>query len=166
MIEVIVTISVVCVIALIVNMFGVGDKKKPLYETISLKESMDLCNVPVVTFINNGKKFNFVFDSGASESHISSAALAEMETTEGGNTVFACGVVGSTQSNSSKMAVLTYKDINYNIELFETPSLDDSFATIKQNLGVQLHGIIGNEFLREYGYVLDFNKLIAYSAMS
>lgn len=161
-VELIIIICVVCVIALTANKFGIGNVK-PKYDIISLKESMDLCSLPVVTFMNNGKKFNFVFDTGSNQNHVSSNAAAEMITNDSGRTTSVQGFNGDAEENHGKLAYFTYKDKEYPIELFVSSALDTSFADIKKNMGVTLHGIIGSDFFREYGYVLDFNDLIAYS---
>lgn len=161
-IEAIVVILAVCIIAGIVNLIGVGDTKRKA-DSISLKESMDLCNMPVVTFMNNGNKFNFILDTGATESHVSVSTMSNMIGTDSGRQVHVQGFTGAAEANCSKIVDLIYKDRVFTAELFISPALDNAFAEIKQNLGVQLHGIIGSTFLREHGYVLDFYDLIAYS---
>lgn len=159
-IETIIVILAVCLIAGIVNLCGVGDKKP---DTISLKESMDLCNLPVVTLMNNGNKFNFVLDTGANENHVSEAAMKNMIGEDSERVLNVQGFTGSAESNCGKIVDLIYKDRVFTTEIFVSPALDNSFAEIKHNLGVQLHGIIGSTFLKEHGYVLDFCDLIAYS---
>lgn len=161
-IEALITILVVVIIAMIANWFRVGDKK-PKPDIISIKESMDLCNLPVVTFMNNGNKFNFVLDTGATESHVSSSAMSNMVGEASNRQINVQGFTGSAEANQGKFVDLIYKDRVFTTEIFESPALDQAFAEIKQNLGVQLHGIIGSVFLREHGYVLDFFDLIAYS---
>lgn len=161
-IEIIIVLLAVCAIAGIMNLFGVGNRK-PKFDTISLKESMDLCNLPVVTFMNNGNKFNFVLDTGANENHISESAMSNMVGEASDRQIQVQGFTGSAESNHGKFVDLIYKDRVFTTEIFVSPALDQSFAEIKQNLGVQLHGIIGSAFLKEHGYVLDFYDLIAYS---
>lgn len=161
-IEAILVILVVVIIAGIVNLFGVGDRKSK-FDTISLKESMDLCSLPVVTLINNGNKFNFVFDTGATENHVSKSAMANMVGISLDRQIQVQGFTGSAETNGGKTVDLIYKDMVFTTEIFVSPALDNTFAEIKSNLGVQLHGIIGSAFLREHGYVLDFYDLIAYS---
>lgn len=161
-IETILVIIAVCIIGLIVNCFGVGDRK-PKFDTISIREAMDLCNLPVVTFTNNGKKFNFLFDTGATESHISESAIELMEFKESDSTLNVQGFTGSAEACGAKIVELGYKERKFPVELFVSSALDKAFAEIKQNLGVQIHGILGNIFFRDYGYVCDFDGLIIYS---
>lgn len=161
-IEALITILVVVIIAMIANWFRIGDKK-PKSDIISIKESMDLCNLPVVTFMNNGNKFNFVLDTGANENHVSKSAMSNMVGEASDRQIHVQGFTGSAEANQGKFVDLIYKDRVFTTEIFVSPALDQSFAEIKQNLGVQLHGIIGSAFLKEHGYVLDFFDLIAYS---
>lgn len=161
-IEAIIVILVVVIIAGIVNLVGVGDRK-PKFDTISIRESMDLCNLPIVTFMNNGNKFNFVLDTGANQNHVSRSAVSDMVGEASDKQIQVQGFTGSAESNQGKFVDLIYKDRVFTTEVFVSPALDQSFAEIKKNLGVQLHGIIGSAFLKEHGYVLDFYDLIAYS---
>lgn len=161
-IETIAVILAVIIIAWIINLSGIGDKK-PKFDTISIRESMDLCNLPIITFINNGNKFNFVLDSGATESHISESARDKMIAESSGSNLDVQGFNGKEEMNKGIIVDLSYKDRVFSTELFISPGLDISFADVKKNFGVQLHGIIGNDFLKEYGYVLDFYDLVAYS---
>ena len=62
-------------IAAIVAHFVDSARKKVSYDSMSFRETMDLCELPIVTFMNNGKKLNFLLDTGASKSVIHSGAL-------------------------------------------------------------------------------------------
>lgn len=128
---------------------------------ISFKESMDLTELPVITFINNGKKLNFLLDTGSNESYINSSILKELDykmlnkTTE---TLIADG----TKTDTKKCSMSIY----YKNNSFETNfcifDMDSAFSTIKSESGVQIHGILGSLFFQKYKYVLDFSSLIAY----
>lgn len=161
-IESLITVIAVIAIAYIVNITGIADRK-PVKDFLSLKESMDLCNLPVITFMNNGHKFNFILDTGATENHVSESAMSNMTGEPSYKQIQVQGFTGSAESSQGKFVDLIYKNRVFVTEIFVSAALDKSFAEIKQNLGVQLHGIIGSQFLREYGYILDFNDLIAYS---
>lgn len=161
-IEAILVIIAVCAIALVANHFGIGDRK-PVFDTISIRESMDLCNLPVITLTNNGQKFNFLFDTGASESHVSKSAIEMMSFRESNRTLRVQGFTGSAEACGAKVVELGYKERIFPVEVFVSEALDESFAEIKRNLGVQIHGILGNIFFRDYGYVCDFDELIIYA---
>ena len=46
---------------------------------------------------------------------------------------------------------------------FQVVDLSQAFGNIKQEFGINLHGIIGNTFFQKYRYVLNFDELVAYS---
>lgn len=147
-------------IAITANYFE--GKMKGERSKISLKESMDLAQVPVITFQEGDRKLNFLVDSGSSESHISKSAARELLGTP---VEVEYDYIGSTGSdNISKMveAVLKYKENEFKVNLMVNESLDESFAGVKESCGVQLHGLLGSDFLREHKYILDFAELVAY----
>lgn len=132
-------------------------------DTISIKESLDLCNLAVVTLVNNNNKFNFMLDTGAVECLVTKSALKQMQWSDLGQTIDANGFNGKIELCPGAVANLSYKDKVFSTELFMSRSLDKTFQELKQNTGVQLHGIIGNAFLKRYGYVLDFDNLKVYT---
>ena len=47
-------------------------------------------------------------------------------------------------------------------EEFSIADLDKAFRIVKEESGVQIHGILGSRFFEKYKYVLDFKDYIAY----
>lgn len=159
---VLVIVAVFASIAHIVIDIAGRRKIDPMVGRISFKESMDLVELPIITFINGDKKFNFLFDTGASLSSINQECLNTFEHKETSQYGSVYGVDGNRQS-------LTYVDGNLNYrgriyeERFQVVDLSQAFNNIKQDYGVTLHGILGNSFFQKYKYVLDFSELVAYS---
>lgn len=129
---------------------------------ISIKESMDLAQVPVVTFQEGDIKLNFLLDSGGSHSHISASAAKMLVGTPIKTDYTYTTSTGSDSTSEMIESVLRYKDEVFNVNLFVNEGLDSSFEEVKKECGVQLHGILGADFLKEYKYVLDFAELVAY----
>lgn len=131
-------------------------------EQMSFREAMDLVELPVITFYNDGKKYNFLLDTGATISVIDSNILEgfKHEKIESTGTLF--GIEGNTIDISYIRASLGYKDKVYE-ENFQVVDMSPSFSKIKSESGVTLSGILGNSFFTRYEYVLDFESLIAYS---
>jgi hypothetical protein len=46
---------------------------------------------------------------------------------------------------------------------FQVVDMQEAFDRVKQESGVQIHGILGSLFFQEYEYILDFQSLVAYS---
>lgn len=156
--EFLIILIAVAAVATIIN--GVEEYNKK--ETMSFRESMDLTNLPIVTFYQGDKKFNFLLDTGASLSVINQSALESIEhtTLEGNGTLF--GVDGVKRDVTYASINLTYKNSNYS-ENFQVLDIQNAIDQVKAESGVNMIGILGSEFFRKYKYILDFNELVAYS---
>lgn len=127
---------------------------------MSIRESMCLVNLPVVTFENNGNKYNFIVDTGANDSIINKSCediLVTPHTTK--NTVQ--GIMGDNTKCSTVMIKFTYKDVEFDT-MFNVVDLDELFTVIKKDYGVTVHGILGTNFLDKYNYVIDFKDYTIY----
>lgn len=159
-IKIVLTLILVCAIALIINSYE--DKLKLNKRKISFKESMDLAELPVVTFYQGKKKFNFLLDTGSNFSHLSSTAAKAIKGEKCNKSDISVTGIGNDQVSDGLEAILEYKGVLYTIDFCVLDSLDSSFANIKAESGVTIHGILGNRFLQEYKYILDFDELTAY----
>ena len=158
-IKIIISLLAVILIAIIANAYEDIRKRNKL--KISFKEALDLVEVPIVTFLNNGIKLNFLLDTGSSWSIINESVLPSLVTEKLDavmNIVAADG--NKVPSKFCKMKV-SYKDQEFEND-FAIRDLDEAFGVVKQESGVQIHGILGSDFLQKYKYVLDFKELIAY----
>lgn len=160
MIEVIITIGAVIFLAIIIN--GVEDYFKCV-DKMSFKEAMDLTELPIVTFYQGKEKFNFLLDTGSNNSHISSEIVDRIKGIPAEGIENIQGVGGKVTSSEAIKTVLEYKSKTYEVIVVVGDYLNEAFKDIKESTGVQLHGIIGNDFLSNNKYILDFNTFIAYS---
>lgn len=129
---------------------------------MSFKESMDLVNLPVITFYQGDNKFHFLLDTGSNNNIINKSVLTNIksEPINKENTII--GLEGTGIKSKFVAIEFQYKSTNYEAP-FQVVNMDKSFNSIKQETGVTVHGIIGSIFFKKYKYVLDFDKLIAYS---
>ena len=152
-------VILVLVIVFIIN--TIDDIRKRNNSKISFKEAMDLVELPVVTFYNGDTKLNFLLDTGSNVSYINSSIiplLVHEKTDKEMNTI---GIEGNKVSNQFCKMSVTYKNQVFEEE-FSIADLDEAFGVVKQESGVQIHGILGSKFLERYKYVLDFKELTAY----
>ena len=152
-------VILVLVIVFIIN--TIDDIRKRNNSKISFKEAMDLVELPVVTFYNGDTKLNFLLDTGSNVSYINSSIiplLVHEKTDKEMNTI---GIEGNKVSNQFCKMSVTYKNQVFEEE-FSIADLDEAFGVVKQESGVQIHGILGSKFFERYKYVLDFRELIAY----
>lgn len=147
-------------IALIVAGFIDLLRKTP--HNMSFKESMDLCDLPVVTFIHNNKRLNFLLDTGSSKSVIDSNALKDLAYEETNKVGEVFGVDGNKRDIRFIKFSISYKNVDYEEE-FQVLDMSAPFGNVKSDYGVTLHGILSSTFFQKYKYVLDFAELIAYS---
>ena len=154
-------IIVVWTILLIISINSLYQINKKNKSKISFKESMDLTELPVITFVNNNVKLNFLLDTGSNNSLINKSILNMLDYKELDGTSKLIGVEGNNIKNSICEMKIEYKDYVFDTT-FNIADLDTPFNVIKQEDGVQLHGILGSLFFQKYKYILDFQSLIAY----
>ena len=133
-------------------------------DSMSFMESMNLVNLPIVTFFQGDKRFNFLLDTGSNSSVIDKNVLKNIKHTITNNPDLSniMGMDGILHQTQSCEITLYYKDREYTYE-YIVQDMKEAFTSIKQSSGVTLHGIIGSSFFNEFKYVLDFDELIAYS---
>lgn len=130
---------------------------------ISFRESLDLVDLPIVTFKNNNIKLNFLLDTGSNVSYINKEVLSQLQYESTNRIDQFIGASGDVQIvNVIKMSLL-YKDKKEYVEQFSTADLSKAFGAIKSENGVSIHGILGNSFFMTYGYVLDFEEKSFYN---
>lgn len=155
--ELVIIILIICVIVFLLNTRDDKIKMK-----MSIKESLDLVGLPIVTFYQGHNKFNFLLDTGANNSVINESALELMEH----NILDVEGTLSGLNGIPVKVQYadihINYNDTTYDAE-FQVTNMDEAFNNIKAESGIKLVGIIGNNFFQKYKYILDFDKLAVYT---
>lgn len=159
-IEALIVLGTIVLIAIIVRSFF---RRREDRVQFSFKESLDLTDLPIITFIHENKKLNFLLDTGASLSVINEDVLDKLtyDCTKETSTIMAMDGIKGTSYPIIEIT-LGYNNVTYR-EKFQVVDLSEVVDQLKQTYGVNLHGILGNRFFQKYKYVLDFDKLIAYS---
>lgn len=157
--EIIVGLVLICMIFVFIVTRGNGMVKN---SRMSFQESIDLIDIPIVTFWNKGKKFNFLLDTGANFSIINKKVLKDFKYTlieeEVTETI---GANGPVVNIGNCVATLRYNGLSFD-EKFRITDLSVALDSIKKTNGVTIHGILGSSFFVRNQYVLDFEKMIAY----
>lgn len=158
-------IVLVCVILLlilaIIGANYINNILRRKHSQISLKESLAILELPVVTFTSGRKKLNFILDTGSNNSVINESILKDISYTEFEEKEATIGLEGNSIPTSKCKFNIKYNKLSFD-ETFSVINLDAAFSNIKESTGVQLHGILGNKFFENHKYILDFSKLIAY----
>jgi len=129
---------------------------------ISFKETLDLTNLPIITFYNNNTKLHFLLDTGSNRSILNQSELqfCTYRTTNTANEL--SGLDGVKRVVENVEIGLQYGDKVFTEE-FQTPDMSEVFGSIKAETGVTIHGILGNTFFNRYKYIIDFDKCVFYS---
>ena len=157
----IIILIIIALIAYTVN--KVETSKKEINSRMSFKESLDLTELPIVTFYQGDKKLNFMLDSGSNLSIIDINAVnnLKLEYVKLNKVNSILGINGETRDAGFVNLKFYYKHLKFDYD-FQYLDLSNVVDSLKQD-GVTIHGILGNQFFTKYKYVLDFNDLIAYS---
>lgn len=158
--EIFVILVCIFVIAVIVN--TIADYNKHRKSVMSFKESMDLTDLPVITFYNGGNKYNFLLDTGANLSIIDASILSSLYYEELPYVGNVFGMEGIKVEVPYVRILLEYKGKYYE-ESFQVLDMSTAFGHVKAESGVTISGVLGNKFFKTYKYILDFDSLIAYS---
>ena len=129
---------------------------------MSFKESMNLTELPVVTFYNGTNKLNFLLDTGSNLCVINSNSLKPLTYTKLNETGHIHGMEGSIIDVEYISMNFTHNEKLYTSK-FQVVDMQEAFDNVKKESGVTIHGILGSKFFEEYKYVLDFKELIAYT---
>lgn len=134
------------------------------YDRMSFRETLDLTGLPIVTFRQGDRKFNFILDTGAQNSLIDRNVLKEMKYTKLDGTTTGYGIDGITHTLDLVEVSLTYKGKTYD-DTFRVLDMAASLGSLKRDYGVTVHGLLSSSFLERYRYVLSYNDLVAYSVV-
>lgn len=131
-------------------------------DAMSFQNSMDLAELPVVTFRQGDKKINFLLDTGSNNCVIDSNILKSIDHKMLGVETNILGLEGNAQKTGICTIKMSYKDKEYEYP-YVIQDMSAAFDSIKKETGVTVNGMLGSKFFNEFKYVLDFDELIAYS---
>lgn len=129
-------------------------------QIIEFKSSFDLTGLPIIVFYQGDKKYNFLIDSGSNITYINQDSDIERQMTD--NKDVFMGANGSDISCQYANINLYRDNAKYEIKI-AVANLNNAFAELKSNYGVQLTGIIGCDFMNKYKYCIDFKECIVYA---
>lgn len=155
--DIIICLLLVVVLAALCNF--IESVKRAQNYRVSMKESMDLIGLPVITMTNNKMKLNLLVDTGCDFSRIDKSIVESLECKSLDDKRNVITMSGEEMEGLGSCSIqLKYKKAIFEDD-FEILDLEQAFSFVKKSTGVQLHGIIGSNFLSKYGYVLNFKDL-------
>ena len=162
MIAVLLVKIIIVIIAVVACAFLINKLEEKVSNTMSFREALALAELPVVTFYQGDKKLNLLLDTGANISIIDKEVASTISTKETPRVSKITGIGGSVKDVAIVDIILQYKNSTFK-DGFQVTDMSSTFSAIKNTTGVTIHGIIGNRFMQKYKYILDFDKMIAYS---
>lgn len=159
MVVIIICVIILIIAAAIITGILAGIKKKN--SEISFREAMDLAELPVITFYNGDRKINFLLDTGSNISYLNKSIVSSLVVESTGEESNIIGIEGNKVNCKICKMIIRRKNQEFEEE-FSIANLDKAFRIVKEESGVQIHGILGSRFFEKYKYVLDFKDYIAY----
>jgi predicted aspartyl protease len=159
MVVIIICVIILIITAAIITGILAGIKKKN--SEISFREAMDLVELPVITFYNGDRKINFLLDTGSNISYLNKSVVSSLVVESTGEESNIIGIEGNKVNCKICKMIIRRKNQEFEEE-FSIADLDKAFRIVREESGVQIHGILGSRFFEKYKYVLDFKDYIAY----
>lgn len=159
MVVIIICVIILIITAAIITGILAGIKKKN--SEISFREAMDLVELPVITFYNGDRKINFLLDTGSNISYLNKSVVSSLVVESTGEESNIIGIEGNKVNCKICKMIIRRKNQEFEEE-FSIADLDKAFRIVREESGVQIHGILGSRFFEKYKYTLDFKDYIAY----
>ena len=145
-----VTFGVICLV--LIKLMSYTFKRNKM----SFRESMDLVDLPIVTFYNGERKLNFLLDTGSNVSYINEVLVDGLEIEETGKNDSFMGIDGCKHHVRLIEMELMYKGKTKYTEVFHVANLSGAFDIIKQENGTSIHGILGSKFFEKIQLYIGF----------
>ena len=152
--------------AIIIFLLLVGDLTLQYYNkwkikklSINIKSILENTGFPLVKIINNNREGYMLIDTGANQSYINELYCNQLDiniSQEEGTTTGFEGV-----ANKTKIGTFPFKFKNYDMKIkcqILTINGFDMFA----DYGLAVVGVLGSDFLKEYGFTINYDDLIIY----
>lgn len=129
-------------------------------QVFNFKQAVELAGLPIVTLYQDGKPYNFLFDTGSNVSHVHSGS--DIVITDFQKNTDSVG--GLTDSKECKVGtVVLHHGKNQFTNDFRYSDMSYVVQGVKDAYGVNMVGIIGTDFMDKYNYCLDFKDYVVYA---
>lgn len=152
---------VTCLILLICELYTLKlyrkykfEETNDYHEITSFKKVMSKTGMIYLTFTCQGKELNFILDTGSTISYIEESAVIDLNIKRKPCNEISIGLGGNN-------AMTEYANL-----ILETPttitSIDmplSNFSRAFEGFDVEIHGLLGNNFLEASKYIIDYEKM-------
>ena len=119
-----------------------------------------ISNLPIIVVIVKNKRLCFIIDTGSTCSLIDSNVVEYFKdiTTPVGDYNIS-GIDGIKHKVDVVTLPFTFESRSYSPKFCVKPLLE-AFKDIETESGIQVHGLLGTDFLMENKWIIDFDKLV------
>lgn len=129
-------------------------------QVFNFKQAVELSGLPIVTLYQEGKAYNFLFDTGSNVSHLHSGSDVKITNFEDKTD----SVGGLTENKECKIGTVSlWHDKHQFINKFRYSDMSFVVQGVKEAYGINMVGIIGTDFMDKYNYCLDFKEYVIYT---
>lgn len=130
------------------------EKKKLLDE--SFAAGYETAGVPIVQVRGkDGRKLNFIIDTGCAVSCIDNGSLEYVEHEETGRKINSAGLDGKKNEEPVYMCTIYFRDCASQLPM-QAKDLGGIIEFLNECHGVTVHGIIGSDYMNNLNLVVDF----------
>lgn len=162
--ELLVALSIVFVTIILTYAYSYFTKKKENQVKIPFLKFNDI-HYPVVNIRINDKDYSFLVDTGSTVSYINANVLSEIpHKLKSMNKEIEVEMFSSMSLSVDKEAEVSFYFGEHLYKKFPFTTIDfkDSFIFEEENFGVKINGILGNDFLSCFNYIIDYEQLYIY----
>lgn len=157
----VIILLLVCILANIVNL--VEAKHRKTISSCCFEDNIIDVKLPIIPVKVGNKRMNFLVDSGSEQNHINKNDLKNVKHTMLDKCIEVYGMEGNRTVVPYCALNLAYtKDCKFNDVEFLVTDLSGAFDNMKKDHNIKVHGIIGSQFLRDMGFVIDYAESTIY----
>jgi len=125
----------------------------------TLKYGLTKANLPLIPITIQDKTLCCLLDTGSNINMIDKAVYDHFkDITEPVGALSHFGIEGNTEQNNTVKMPFSFEGHTFT-PTFSVVNLDKAFSKIHEESGIPIHGLLGNRFFIEHGWVIDFDKL-------
>lgn len=131
------------------------------HDITEFKTKISKTGLIYVPFTCNGKELNFILDTGSTISYIDTQTAVELGCKFKNCDEFVTGLGG-------EQAITEYCEIKLEtpttVTEIELPlaNFKHAFSQVEEESGIEIHGLLGNNFLLASKYVIDYDKMMVF----
>ena len=125
-----------------------------------LAYGLQKANLPLIPITIQDQSLCFLLDTGSNINMIDKAVFEHFKAIAEPKGKYAYfGIEGNQEQSMTVKMPFSFEGHSFN-PVFSVVNLDSAFSKIQEESGIPIHGLLGNKFFIEHGWVIDFDKLL------